>query len=168
MLTRRFLNLLQGRLALMNRDVWALVLAKRCIETEKERHLWLCLCQVRTEGRWHSGVSLSGDLLCLTLKVDSTVRDKDQSTMNNCTLFSHASRKECKNNIPYTVGDEIYTIMAHSVLWLYNISPNHNVWKWHQSDDNHGLPLQGKNSMLWWKRQRNGYPRELGVDRSAV
>ena len=30
MLTRRFLNLLQGRLALMKRDVWALELASRC------------------------------------------------------------------------------------------------------------------------------------------
>lgn len=29
MLTNRFLNLLQGRLALMKRDVWALELAKR-------------------------------------------------------------------------------------------------------------------------------------------
>lgn len=31
MLTRRFLNLLQGRLALMKRDVWALELASLCL-----------------------------------------------------------------------------------------------------------------------------------------
>ena len=35
MLTNRFLNLLQGRLALMKRDVWALELAKRWINRGK-------------------------------------------------------------------------------------------------------------------------------------
>ncbi len=34
MLTSRFLNLLQGRLAVTNRDVWALVLASRWMERE--------------------------------------------------------------------------------------------------------------------------------------
>lgn len=37
MLTRRFLNLLQGRLALMKRDVWALELASRCGDQEMGR-----------------------------------------------------------------------------------------------------------------------------------
>lgn len=36
MLTNRFLNLLQGRLALMKRDVWALELAKRWINGRKD------------------------------------------------------------------------------------------------------------------------------------
>ncbi len=42
MLTRRFLNLLQGKLALMKRDVWALELASLCLmkvgrkQTERE------------------------------------------------------------------------------------------------------------------------------------
>lgn len=36
MLTNRFLNLLQGRLALMKRDVWALELAKRWINGGKD------------------------------------------------------------------------------------------------------------------------------------
>lgn len=42
MLTRRFLNLLQGKLALMKREVWALELASLCLregenKTGKER-----------------------------------------------------------------------------------------------------------------------------------
>lgn len=38
MFTRRFLNLLQGRLALMKRDVWALELASRCGDEEVRDH----------------------------------------------------------------------------------------------------------------------------------
>lgn len=48
-LTRRFLNLLQGKLALMKRDVWALELASLCLmkggekaggRAGKERDTW--------------------------------------------------------------------------------------------------------------------------------
>ena len=37
MLTRRFLNLLQGKLALMKRDVWALELASLCLSKNESR-----------------------------------------------------------------------------------------------------------------------------------
>lgn len=37
MLTRRFLNLLQGKLALMKRDVWALELASLCLMKGEEK-----------------------------------------------------------------------------------------------------------------------------------
>lgn len=36
-----------------------------------------------------------------------------------------------QNNKMTIAGDEISSIMAHNVLWLYTISCNHKVWKWY-------------------------------------
>lgn len=168
MLTRRFLNLLQGRLALMNRDVWALVLAKRCIKTEREISLSVL---VPGKEQWHTGVI---SLDCVW-HLRWTVHDKDLSTVNNHMPFGFfpppvRTGKKWRKKQAVCTGDETYTIVADSVLWLYTISRNHKVWKWNQSDYYHGsMPLQEeKKYHVVMKRRGNGYPSELGVDRSAV
>ena len=68
MLTRRFLNLLQGRLALMKRDVWAFEFANLC-EGEESGEEGLCL-----RGR--------GQIVCVCVQGRGGVREGERDSIS--------------------------------------------------------------------------------------
>lgn len=115
MLTRRFLNLLQGRLALMNRDVWAFVLAKRCMGTETMR--WIRV------GQWGQALAT----LCCW------------KHGNQPSVYRSGKKDGTRNDTMHYTAHKMHK--AFVLLLLFFCSPlDIKVWKRYQSDYNGDLP----------------------------